>query len=385
LNRRQKMKIKQYFQYLSVVLFTFSLIIPVGISTGISLLTITQKTISTQDDYIDITVNEAWDLLSDTSNGIQLPIDVRTDSEWISSRIDTPFPEYPRHFEKDDVVDEEGFQEFLDLYDGNDIIVYCKSGGRSLTSASIITSRGFNGTVYNMLGGINDWMSQGLPVKSGNNEPIIPNTPEGPSVCTVGVAYEFTTQTSDPDDDPVRYGWDFNSDEYVDKWTDYAPASIPVNIEYTFVSTGSYEVSVLAEDLVGSQTDFSEKITVFGNTPPSKPTITGASQGEPGTSYEYEIVSTDAQDSEISYYIEWDDGTTDGWTRTLPSGEALIISHTWQEKDTYIVKAKAKDEHQEESDWVTLEVQMPKTHTYPRLTRIFEQYPIFEQIFLSFF
>ena len=379
------MKIKNYFQYLLVLLFTLSLVLPIGISTELPMSTISQKTMIAQDEYIDISVNEAWDLLSDTSNGIQLPIDVRTDSEWVSSRIDTPYPEYPRHFEKDNIVDDEGYQEFLNLYDGNDIIVYCKSGGRSATSASIITSRGFNGTVYNMLGGITDWKNQGLPAKSGNNEPSIPEIPEGPNVCTIGVPYEFTTQTTDPDDDPVRYGWDFNSDEYVDKWTDYAPASTPVSIEYTFVSTGSYEVSVLSEDLVGSQTDFSEKITVIGNTPPSKPTINGPSQGEPGTIYEYEIMSTDVQDSEISYFIEWGDGFTDGWTRTLPSGETLVISHTWDEKDTYIVRAKARDEHQGESDWATLEVKMPKSYTHPLLMQLFENHPVLKHIFSSFF
>lgn len=379
------MKIKNYFQYLLVLLFTLSLVLPIGISTELPMSTISQKTMIAQDEYIDISVNEAWDLLSDTSNGIQLPIDVRTDSEWVSSRIDTPYPEYPRHFEKDNIVDDEGYQEFLNLYDGNDIIVYCKSGGRSATSANIITSRGFNGTVYNMLGGITDWKNQGLPAKSGNTEPNIPEIPEGPNVCTIGVPYEFTTQTTDPDDDPVRYGWDFNSDEYVDKWTDYAPASTPVSIEYTFVSTGSYEVSVLSEDLVGSQTDFSEKITVIGNTPPSKPIINGPSQGEPGTIYEYEIMSTDVQDSEISYFIEWGDGSTDGWTRTLPSGETLVISHTWDEKDTYIVRAKARDEHQGESDWATLEVKMPKSYTRPLLMQLFENHPVLKHIFSSFF
>jgi rhodanese-related sulfurtransferase len=385
MNGGKKMKIKRYYQYLLILLFTIILILPIGLSSNVILFTPDRTILNTQDEYIDITVSEAWDLLSDTSNGIQLPIDVRTDSEWVSSRIDTPFPEFPRHFEKNDIVDEESYQEFLDLYDGNDIIVYCKSGGRSATSANIITSRGFNGTVYNMLGGITDWNTQGLPAKSGNNKPSIPDTPEGPSVCTIGVPYEFTTQTTDPDDDPIRYGWDFNGDDYVDKWTDYGPASTQVSIEYGFVSTGSFEVSVLAEDLVGSQTAFSEKITVIANTPPSKPIIDGPSQGEAGTSYEYELVSTDNQESEISYFIEWGDGSTDGWTRTLQSGESLLISHTWNEKNNYVIRAKAKDEHQGESEWAILEVQMPKTHAYPWLTGLFDQHPYLKQIILSFF
>ncbi|MBS3802571.1 MAG: PKD domain-containing protein [Candidatus Thermoplasmatota archaeon] len=379
------MKIINCYKYLLALFLATSFIAPSGISTDITSLSTQKEITDKQVEYIDLTVNEAWDFLSTTSNGIQLPIDVRIDDEWTSSRIDTPFPEYPRHFEKDHIVDEEGFQQFLELYDGNDIIVYCKSGGRSATSASIITSRGFNGTVYNMLGGLTDWKEEELPFKSGNTEPSIPEKPLGPGVCNVGVIYEFSTQTMDPDDDPVRYGWDFNGDEYVDKWTDYTPSSTSSIIEYGFVSTGPYNISVLAEDLVGSQTGFSDKLTVIGNMPPSEPMIDGSIQGESGISYEYEIVSTDAQGSEISYFIDWGDGTTEGWTRTLPSGESLFVSHTWQEKDTYVIKAKAKDEYEGESDWSTLEVKMPKIHVHPWLMQMFEQNLNFKHIILSFF
>jgi len=46
--------------------------------------------------YINISVKEAWELLRNTSNGIQYPIDVRTYDEWLTERIDTPYPEYAR-------------------------------------------------------------------------------------------------------------------------------------------------------------------------------------------------------------------------------------------------------------------------------------------------
>jgi len=54
----------------------------------------------TLDGYTDISVQEAWDMLNDPSpsNGIQIPIDVRTDSEWYGERINTPYPEDPRHY-----------------------------------------------------------------------------------------------------------------------------------------------------------------------------------------------------------------------------------------------------------------------------------------------
>ena len=49
-------------------------------------------------NYFDINVNEAWNLLNDTSNGIQIPIDVRTNNEWKSEHILTPKPENPKQF-----------------------------------------------------------------------------------------------------------------------------------------------------------------------------------------------------------------------------------------------------------------------------------------------
>jgi uncharacterized protein involved in tellurium resistance len=37
------------------------------------------------------------------------------------------------------------------------------------------------------------------------------------------------------------------------------------------------------------------------------------------------------------------------------------MSHSWNEKDTYTIKCKAKDNYGAESDWETLSVTIPKT------------------------
>ena len=46
---------------------------------------------------INITVHEAWELLTDTDNGIQTPIDVRYEQEWEYGFIDTPTHYLCRH------------------------------------------------------------------------------------------------------------------------------------------------------------------------------------------------------------------------------------------------------------------------------------------------
>jgi rhodanese-related sulfurtransferase len=115
------------------------------------------------ENLIDITVEEAWDLLTDTSNGIQIPIDVRTDQEWKTEHIDTPKPENPIHHSYLEWADPNILQEFISTYDGQEIIVYCKVGGRSKTAANILIENNFNGIVYNMLGGITDWKNKDYP------------------------------------------------------------------------------------------------------------------------------------------------------------------------------------------------------------------------------
>ena len=99
----------------------------------------------------------------------------------------------------------------------------------------------------------------------------------------------------------------------------------------------------------------------IANEPPEKPTITGESSGKPSTEYNYTFVSTDPEEDEISYYIDWGDNTSTNWTSTLISGEVYNTSHTWSEKGNYIIKAKTKDFYGAESNWETFTVSMPKS------------------------
>ena len=70
-------------------------------------------------------------------------------------------------------------------------------------------------------------------------------------------------------------------------------------------------------------------------------------------SYGFEISSNNI--------IYVDDGVTEGcWAKSLPSGEAYNVSHIlWTEKENYVIRAKAKDICEAESDWSTLTVSMP--------------------------
>ncbi len=222
------------------------------------------------DGIIDINVNEAWSMLNNLSDGIQTPIDVRSDSEWWNERINTSYPEEPKHFPLTDLQNENGLQEFISLYNNTEIILYCKSGGRSSSAAIIVDNSDFNGTIYNMQGGITAWKEAGYPIKIKNEQPNQPDKPSGPLTGYNGVSYMFSTSTVDPDEDSVRYGWDWNGDENIDEWTPYYPSNEIAEIEHIWESTGTYNIKVLAEDNIGDNSVFSDVLTiVLTEKPPS--------------------------------------------------------------------------------------------------------------------
>jgi hypothetical protein len=111
---------------------------------------------------------------------------------------------------------------------------------------------------------------------------------------------------------------------------------------------------------------------------PGKPTISGTLSGKVGTEYPYMVLSVDPYGSEISYYIDWGDESFTGWTRTMPPGESVNLSHTWNKEGNYIVKAKAKNIQGIESVWSDpLPITMPYSYKpIPQLLELlFQRYP----------
>ncbi len=121
----------------------------------------------------------------------------------------------------------------------------------------------------------------------------------------------------------------------------------------------SYEETEFAKD--SNWDEFLvEFLEINENTPPNKPTITGPTRGEPESEYEYIITSTDSENDEVYYYIDWGDGFTSGWIGPYSIEEEVTIEHIWNEQGTYSVRVKAKDS--DESDWESLTVRMPKSN-----------------------
>jgi hypothetical protein len=114
------------------------------------------------------------------------------------------------------------------------------------------------------------------------------------------------------------------------------------------------------------------------NQPPITPTITGPAQGKIKVDIAYNITTTDPNGDNVSYFIDWGDGTNSAWIGPYPSGTTATQSHTWNKKGTYTIKAKAKDIYGNESYWGALSVTMPCSNNIPFVPfwmKFFERFP----------
>ena len=137
---------------------------------------INKSEITQNQGFINITAQEAWDLMNNSDDGRQIPIDIRRWDEYSSERIETPNQEdWPRWFPYEFTswgpgpIKNEGLllKLFISIYQNKEIIIYCRTGRRTGISAQILIDNGYTGTLYNMVDGITEWKLVGLPTVNG--------------------------------------------------------------------------------------------------------------------------------------------------------------------------------------------------------------------------
>lgn len=100
------------------------------------------------------------------------------------------------------------------------------------------------------------------------------------------------------------------------------------------------------------------------NQPPPAPRISGPTSGKAGVLYHYGFCSKDPDGDNVTYCIDWGDGSDIVYIGPFPPNLCGTASHTWSRQGTYIIKAKASD-GQAESNWSTLGVTMPLSYEPP--------------------
>ncbi|RLF31942.1 MAG: hypothetical protein DRM98_04745 [Thermoplasmata archaeon] len=149
----------------------------------------------------------------------------------------------------------------------------------------------------------------------------------------------------------------------------------------------TYYWKIIAKDDKGEETEGSIWMFTTGkeNNPPTIPIITGPSKGKPHKEYSFTFKSTDPEGSDVYYYIDWGDDTNTGWDGPHASGEEVTLSHTWSTKDTFTIKAKAKDTTGAESDWGSLDIKIPRVKVINSfllqlLEKISSKYPLLKHL-----
>jgi len=128
------------------------------------------------------------------------------------------------------------------------------------------------------------------------------------------------------------------------------------------------------------------------NNPPNKPSKPiGPTSGKTGTSYTYSSSTTDPDGDKIHYLFDWGDGTYSSWIGPKSSGQTAEATHSWPSEGSFSVRAKAKDEHGEESPWSDpLSISIPKNKPHLNtpflqfLQDFLQNYPILYQLLHRF-
>ena len=193
------------------------------------------------------------------------------------------------------------------------------------------------------------------PEYPNDDPPSNPSQPSGPSTGIIGIPNTYSTSSTEPNGDAIKYGWDWDGDEDVDEWTDYYSSGATASADHAWDSVGTYNVKVKAKDALGAESGWSSAKSVqitIGDPPNTPSTPTGETDGIHKTQYTYTATTTDPNaGDQIYYWFDWDDGTNSGWQGPYNSGSPGSASHKWNTVGNFDVKVKAKDLAGSETDW----------------------------------
>ena len=145
-----------------------------------------------------------------------------------------------------------------------------------------------------------------------------------------------------------------------------------------------YEIKAKAEDTTGREGEWSIYSIRIGDQPPDSPNIYGAVQGKPGVEYEYGFVSTDPENDNLTFDINWGDGNIETDRGPVLSGEFFTRTHTWNDKGTYTIRVRANDNYNNSGPWTEQTIIVytkGKSSNFNLLNVLFERFP---RAFLAF-
>jgi len=197
-----------------------------------------------------------------------------------------------------------------------------------------------------------------------SNPPDTPAKPVGPDELSVGQTGTFETSSTDPDQNKIRYIFDWG--DGTTTATDFITSAETASVEKIYTSKGDYEIRVKCRDKYGYESSWSEStdITITNNAPAKPNPPEGKTNVNVKNANTYTAVSTDPDGHNVRYLFDWGDGKT-SYSQYVESGETGSASHRWDSQGNYQIKVKAEDQYGEESEWSDpIAISVPKNKIY---------------------
>ena len=93
-----------------------------------------------------------------------------------------------------------------------------------------------------------------------STKPNKPDKPDGPTLGGVGLEYTYTTSTTDPDGDLIKYCFDWGDNSF--DWTDWISLGKNASLDHKWEKPDEYKIKVKARDQYGLDSEWSEPLIV---------------------------------------------------------------------------------------------------------------------------
>jgi hypothetical protein len=101
-----------------------------------------------------------------------------------------------------------------------------------------------------------------LPLTEVEFPPSVPISPIGQIIGETNTTYNYSTVSTDPEGHRIKYGWDCDSDNVVDEWSDFLDSGTWDNISLSWSIEGTYNIKVKAVDELGVESEWSNNTVV---------------------------------------------------------------------------------------------------------------------------
>lgn len=197
------------------------------------------------------------------------------------------------------------------------------------------------------------WQSSNLKIIGAavtyNLPPTTPATPLGSGKGDTGSIYSYSTSSTDPDGNQLKYIFDWG--DGTTSITGLVNSGTSASANHSWSKAGIYQVKARARDSQDILSGWSNSLAIAINTPPNVPSaLLGPIWCSPGTLWSFLTHTTDPDGDKVRYTFDWGDGTT-SMTGLINSGASASANHSWSKAGAYQIRVNAMDSNGKSSEW----------------------------------